>query len=289
MVRGLAANPAVWGYYVMDEPDNKNSKRGALFEQLAERVREYRAADPSHAAWINVTSATGKFLSDYMDIVRPDFLSFDLYRWWAKESDWWRGLETHRDAALRAGVPMFMWIEANSSEKLFEAHLPPPEDNATKLRWSVYTSLAYGNKGVQWFIAGAGADVAKLNAELTALGPTLIGLDSTHVYHTSEVPWEGRRLPESNWYFTDAEDLVVGEFVNSREPNATYLLIANKSIDAGTDAVLEIRRRAVSTVDEVDKTAAGRTALPIMRDAERARVSLHLAAGDGRLIRVETR
>jgi hypothetical protein len=286
IARTLAANPAVWGYYVTDEPDNKNWKRGTTFEQLAERVNEYRAADPNHVAWINMTSATGNFLSDYMDIVKPDFLSFDLYRWWSKESDWWRGLEAHRDAAVRAGVPMIMWIESNSS---FNALRPPPDDNATKIRWSVYTSLAYGSKGVQWFSGSTDEDVAKLNAELAVLGPTLIKLESKRVFHTSEVPREGLRLPESNWYFTDAQDLVVGEFVDPGEPNASYFMIANKSITDDADAVFEIRQRLVSAVEEVNKKSAGRTALLMERQAGTTRVRLHLSAGDGRLVRVDVR
>ncbi len=288
IARTLATNPAVWGYYVTDEPDNKNWKRGAVFQQLADRVKEYRAADLNHVAWINMTSATGTFLADYMEVVKPDLLSFDLYRWWAREGDWWRGLEAHRDAALRAHVPMIMWIESNSSEKRFNAHLPPPEDNATKIRWSVYTSLAYGSKGVQWFIGSTNEDVANLNAELSVLGSTLVNLKSRHVFHTSGVPPEGLRLPESSWYFTDAPNLVIGEFVNPGEPNGSYFLIANKSIDDDIDAVFEIRRRVVSTVEEVNKKSVGRTALPMERQAGATRVRLHLPAGDGRLIRVET-
>jgi hypothetical protein len=286
VARTLAANPAVWGYYVMDEPDNKNSKRGATFQQLAEKIKDYRAADPNHVAWINVSSVLGSYLSDYMEVVRPDFLSFDLYRWWAKESDWWRGLEAHREAALRAHVPMIMWIESNSS---FNALRPPPEDNATKIRWSVYTSLAYGCKGVQWFIGSTDEDVAKLNAELAVLGPTLIKLESKRVFHTSDVPREGLRLPEASWYFTDARDLVIGEFVNPDDPNASYFVIANKSIDDDADAVFEIRRRTVSAVEELDKKSAGRTALPMDRQAGTTRVRLHLSAGDGRLVRVKAR
>jgi hypothetical protein len=286
VARKLAGNPTVWGYYVMDEPDNKNWKRGATFQQLAEKIKDYRAADPNHVAWINVSSVLGSYLSDYMEVVKPDFLSFDLYRWWAKESDWWRGLEAHRNAALRARVPLLMWIESNSS---FNALRPPPEDNATKIRWSVYTSLAYGCKGVQWFIGSTDADVADLNAELTVLGPTLVSLESKQVFHTSGVPREGQRLPESSWYFTNEQDLVIGEFVNPGEPHASYFLIVNKSIDHDKDAVFEIRQRAVSAVEEINKKSTGHTALPMERQGETARVRLHLSAGDGRLIRVEAR
>lgn len=288
VARTLAPNSAVWGYYVMDEPDNKNWKRGAVFQQLAERVKEYRSADPNHVAWINMTSATGSFLADYMEVVKPDLLSFDLYRWWALESDWWRGLEAHRDAALKAGVPMIVWIESNTNERRANSHLPPPEDNSTKIRWSVYTSLAYGSKGVQWFIGSTDEDVANLNAELSAMGPTLVSLESKHVFHTSEVPREGLRLPESSWYFTDAHDLVIGEFGNPSEPNASYFLIANKSIDEDIEANIELRRRVLS-VEEVNKKSVGRTPLPMELEAGGTRVRLHLSAGDGRLIRVETR
>jgi hypothetical protein len=223
-----------------------------------------------------------------MEVVRPDFLSFDLYRWWAKESDWWRGLEAHRNAALMAHVPMIMWIESNSSEKRFNAHLPPPEGNEAKLRWSVYTSLAYGSKGVQWFLGTTNGDVAQINAELSALGPTLIHLESKHVFHTSKVPLEGLPLPQGGWYFTDAQDLVVGEFEKPGDSHASYFLIANKSIDHETDAVFEFRR-PVSALEEVSKQSADRTALPMDRRAAATYVRLHLAAGDGRLIRVEAK
>ncbi len=289
VARTLASNPAVWGYYLMDEPDNKNWKRGAVFQQLAERVKEFKLADSDHAAWINVTSATGSFLTNYMEVVRPDLLSFDLYRWWAQDSDWWRGLEAHRDAALKNKVPMLVWIESNTDQKRSNAHLPPLGDNKTKIRWSVYTSLAYGAKGVQWFLGSTNEDVSSLNAELSVMGPTLIGLESTQVFHTSGVPREGMRLPESSWYFSDARDLLIGEFVNHDEPNASYFLIANKSIDRDVDADFDIRRRAVSKVEEVNKKSVGRTALLMLHHAEATRIRLHLSAGDGRLIRVEAR
>jgi hypothetical protein len=281
----MAGNPAVWGYFVTDEPENKNS----IFQRLAANIKEYRAADPTHVAWINVSPALGGYLHDYMEIVQPDLLSYDDYRWWAQESDWWRGLEAHRDAARGARVPMIMWVESNSSQKRFNAHLPPAEDNATKIRWSVYSSLAYGCKGIQWFTGSTAPDVAHVNAELTVLGPTLVGLESTHVFHTSAVPREGRRLPESSWYFTDAQDLLIGEFVDPDEPNASYFLIVNKSIVRDNDVVFEIRRRVVSAVEEINRTSAGRTALPLDRQAGTTRVRLHLPAGDGHLIRVASR
>ena len=283
----LAYNPAVWGYYVTDEPDNKNTKRGTVFQQLAERVAAYRMADPNHVAYINMTAAEGPFLATYMEVVKPDLLSYDEYRWWwGLDSDWFRALNSHRDAALKAGVPLLIWIESNTNEKRFNAHLSPPEDNATKIRWSVYTSLAYGVKGVQWFLGSTHEDVAKLNAELLAMGPTLIRLESQHVFHTSAVPREGQGLPESSWYFTNAPDLLIGEFVDPADSNASYFLIANKSIDHDTDAAFEIRRREVSVVEEVNKESVGRMALPMERKAGATWVRLHLSAGDGRLIRV---
>jgi hypothetical protein len=103
------------------------------------------------------------------------------------------------------------------------------------------------------------------------------------------VPEEGRRLPESSWYFTDAQELLIGEFVDRGEPNSAYFLITNKSIDHDIDAVFEIRRREVSVVEEVGKKSVGRTTLPVERQAGTTRVRLHFAAGDGRLIRVKAR
>ena len=35
IARTLARSPTVWGYYLTDEPDNRNWRRGAVFQRLA--------------------------------------------------------------------------------------------------------------------------------------------------------------------------------------------------------------------------------------------------------------
>ncbi len=237
VAKTLANDPAVLGFFVTDEPDNKNTVRGTTFPQLRDRIAAYRAAAPNKLAWVNKLSGGGSTLTQYMETLQPDFLSYDWYRWWWGESGWWLNLEVHRAAALKYDVPMMVWIEQHTDEKLATARLPPPPGNAEKVRWSVYSSVAYGAKGIQWFIARPYQEIAALNAELTALGPTLIKLTSRNVFHTSDVPWEGRRLPLSSWYSTDAKNLLIGEFTRADEPNTSYLLIANKSIETATDFV----------------------------------------------------
>ena len=71
---------------------------------------------------------------------------------WEGDRGWFSRLELNREAALRAGIPLIIWIEtvANESDERYGI-APMPSDSPPKVRQSVYTSLAYGVKGIQWY------------------------------------------------------------------------------------------------------------------------------------------
>ena len=89
----------------------------------------------------------------------------------------------------------------------------------------VYSSLACEVKGVQWlwpegmYTLGtvemkpwAQESVPVINAELKRLGPVLIRLTSTEVFHTGDLPSGCRALPADCWLQTRTPDLVIGLF-----------------------------------------------------------------------------
>jgi len=285
----LTEDTAVWGYYILDEPGSAEE-----FEELSLRVKAFRKADPNHPAYINLLSSGGDYLDDFMKTVRPDILSYDYYQWWWGSEAHFPKLEEYRAAALTTKTPLICWIEANAdrnAEYNTPGYLP---DNMVKLRQSVYTSLAYGIKGIQWFVGSliferdeatgtfkltqAGKDVASINAELKRLGPILVQLGSTDVFHTRPLPSETRELPADYWIQTETPDLVLGMFQDDMKSD--FILVVNRNYRQERQVVLRFLR-PVLLVEKFDKQTGKWTTLPLDKV-----VKLVLGPADGELLKV---
>jgi hypothetical protein len=151
--RQLPTNSACWGYLVSDEPGFDS------FSGLSNTVYAIHAARPGKLAFINMLpnyvpdwvlkgKTYGQFIRQYMNEVKPDVLSMDHYPYFKPDADGRDGycqtLAVMREEAGRAGVPF--WNFFNTMP--FGDHFDPTE---AQLRWQVYTSLAYGAKGVMYF------------------------------------------------------------------------------------------------------------------------------------------
>ncbi|MFQ6132036.1 MAG: hypothetical protein ACE5R4_08375 [Armatimonadota bacterium] len=295
LVAQVSHDPVVWGYYVFDQPEER------MFPFYAQVLEEFHRADPVHPAYISLSPRRGDLLRRYLDVVQPRILSYGHYQWWrGEQARHFPILEDYRRASLDADIPLVRWLEVNAGGAEHDDSAPPPEDNARKLRQTVYTSLAYGVKGMAWFTASklfehgtaelrpCGQDVAALNAELRELGPVLVRLRSLDVFHTAPVPGPGRAIPEGLGVQTDTPDLVLGVFEHRDDGASDYLLLVNKGIQEPRDVTLRFERRP-SKVFRLHK-ADGRWALvPIQRAEGRSAVELSLRPGDGELLRVRPR
>ncbi|HOA72207.1 MAG TPA: hypothetical protein PL151_06495 [Phycisphaerae bacterium] len=201
----LPDGPACIGYILKDEPT------AAEFPELAARVKEFRAARPGKLALINLfpsyapLSALGTPSYDehvrlFVEQTNTDVLCFDYYPMMTPDADGRQGycenLEVVRRHSLQAGIPF--WNFFNTMP--FGPHSDPTE---AQLCWQIYTSLAYGAKGVLYFcywtprgheFPKGGAIITpegrptrhyeqakRINARLQQLGPTLMKLTSTQV------------------------------------------------------------------------------------------------------------
>jgi len=196
----------LWGYYLTDEPNT------ADFPALARQVEQIRTARPGRLAYINLfpNYATAgqllaptydEYIARFLKEVPVDVLCMDHYPLFTPTTDgrdaYCENLEVMRKFSLAAGIPF--WNFFNTMP--FYQHTDPTED---QLRWQIFTSLAYGAKGVLYFcyftpgvdpFAKGGAIInldgtrtrhwyqaQRLNARLKQLGPTLMQLTSTGVY-----------------------------------------------------------------------------------------------------------
>ena len=294
--RELTQEPMLWGYYIFDEPQDDQ------FPDMAAQAAPFRDADPHHPVYVNLLSQGGDYLRDFMEIVRPQVLSYDWYQWWWGNEKHYSRLERYREAAMLADIPLICWQEVNANPGTEwgndASHLP---DNAQRIRQSVFTALAYGVKGIEWFTADimfehgtaelneCGRDVAAINADLVNLGAILFLLRSVAVFNTPPVPRGTREAPPDHWVEVTGEfggaGLVVGVFRD--EEKNDYLLLANRDYrhSQQADLLFHSGQSGAYKIQSVERfvKATGRW---IEVPRAKTNFSLNLLPGDGELIKV---
>ncbi|MEZ5289665.1 MAG: hypothetical protein R2745_01140 [Vicinamibacterales bacterium] len=251
VARRLATNPAVWGYHLGDEPYPE-----AAFAGIGREFRQFEQAAPRQVPFVNMLSTTGEFLRTYMRDAKPPLLSFDYYQWWWGSDRYFEKLEQFREAAVAAGVPLAACFEVSANPGVEWGDTSRLADNGRRLRQSVYTSLAYGVSGIEWFhsdmvfakdgtLTPAGEDVAAINHEIAPLGRALAGLTSVDVFHTAPLPAGTRSLPKEHWVQTIPEErgagVVLGMFRDG--DGRDYAMVANRDYRESQTVVVKLQSK----------------------------------------------
>jgi hypothetical protein len=150
-VRRFMSHPAVAGYMLRDEPSRSD------FPELGKWAKEIRAVDDHHFCYLNLfpnyaneQQLGTKTYKEHVDLFIAEVpiqqLSFDHYPVVGDSlrSCWYENLEIFSEAARKAGKPF--WAFA-----LSVAHGPYPIPTIAQLRLQVYSDLAYGAQGIQYF------------------------------------------------------------------------------------------------------------------------------------------
>lgn len=248
----LATNTTVWGYHLGDEPFPE-----AVFPGIGQRFRAFEQAAPRQVPFVNMLSTTGEFLRAYMADARPPLLSFDYYQWWWGSDRYFEKLEQFRDAAVRAGVPLAACFEVSANPGVEWGDRTRLADNDRRLRHSVYTSLAYGVTGIEWFhgdevfapgagaLTPAGRDVAAINREIAPLGRALAGLSSIDVFHTAPLPAGARSFPKEHWVQVIGEEgragAVLGTFRDGE--GRDYAMVVNRDYRDAQTVVVKLQSK----------------------------------------------
>lgn len=303
IVRDYAPHPALFGYYLQDEPSHQ------LFQPLGQISREFLKRDPQHLPYINLfptyasveqlgTPTYADHLEKFLTIVRPAVLSYDHYclmKDGTDRPDYFENLALIREHGLAHGVPPWNII-------LSAPHLSYRDPSAAEMRWQVYTSLAYGMKGLMYFtywtekswetngVAIVNSEgkparlypiIQQLNAEIKALGRTLLGLISTGVFHTGEVPTGCARLGGDALIQVSANaPLVLGFFRDATGTQYVMIVNRNHKQPAEFDATFKPHTTMVTEL-----RAAGGEA--VLKPTNR-KLHLKLEPGDGKLFKLTT-
>ena len=304
----FAAHPALWGYYVTDEPN------AAAFPKLAAICKHLSDRDPKHIPFINLfptyanqqqlgTPTYQEHVSAFMKTVAPKILSYDHYALMqnGERPGYFENLEVIRRAGLEHRTP-FNYI------LLSVPHFSYRDPTEADLRWQVNTALAYGARGIMYFTYvsppetesfkgwGEGIvtwegkptrkfdEVKRINAELKALGPILMSLTSTAVYHSAPVPGGATPLPEGDLVAKmEGGQLVIGHFKN--DSGDRYCMFVNRSPRDPADVKITFSRKI--QLSEIDRNSGSSRPTETDQQGSTTVWESHFLPGQGRLIKID--
>lgn len=325
LIERVKDHPVLEAYHLRDEPG------AGAFPGLGKLVAYLKEHDPKHPAYINlfptyasekqlgVTAADAKLgqvgypkglkgvtsdnkvvlayrehLKQYMEIVKPDLISYDHYHFF-KEKDgpqYFLNLALIRAEAIEANVPFLNIIQGGNFLKVWR--LP----TADEIRWLVFTTMAYGGRGISYFTywgpksygglyqdgkpSPLASQVASINAEIEKFGPTLMSLDSLGVYHTEPLPLGTEAIPiDAPVQINSSGEFVLGLF--GQKNSIKTFMIVNRNYRNSIQAAVKVSILG-DKFQELDRKSG--TWINSLALGDNGMVKIDLNPGDGRLFRL---
>jgi len=298
LVKAVGHHPAVFGFYLRDEP-------GAdLFPGLATVASLIRELAPGKWPYINLfpdyansaqlgASNYTEYLERFVAICQPRIISYDNYSLMddgTVRDSYWSNLEAVRAAARRHGLEFWNIV-------LSVAHFRYAEVSGAGFRFQVYTTLAYGGRGISYFTYFAPQignyrlapvdqfgnetptwySMQHVNLQVQKLAPTLLQLTSDEVYHIGAVP-PGCQPPPANSLIAamEGENFLVGDFTH--RDGSRYVMVVNKDLKHSKVCAPEWRNKPARVLQVSPYTGV---AIPFTGE------NVWLAPGQGTLLKAE--
>ncbi len=250
LVAEVGQHAALYGYYLRDEPN------AGLFPGLATVAGLVRELSPGKWPYINLfpdyansdqlgTANYTDYLERFIATCHPAIVSYDNYSLMDDGSvrdNYWSNLEAVRGACAKHGLEFWNIV-------LSVAHFSYRELQAADFRFQVYTTLAYGGRGISYFtyftpttgnsrmgpIDQFGNQTSTwyfmqhANLQIQKLAPTLLQLTSDAVYHFGHIP-PGAGGPSTNSLVTSVggDSFMAGDFTH--RDGTRYLMVVNKDL-----------------------------------------------------------
>lgn len=250
-VKRLMNNPALFGYYIIDEPP------ASQFKELGDLVRKIKKIDSKHSCYVNLLPnyatreqlGTGTYqahVDSCAKMIPLDFFSFDFYPTHLTKPEilegWYQNLEVFRQKTIETGKPFWAFVLSDIYSRR------QPLQTLAMMRLQAYSNLAYGAQGIQYYLywnEGAWSSsapiykgkrtilydrVKQMNEEIRNLSPVFLGSKLISVKHTGLViPFGTTRVTDLPYPVkvleTGNEGAIVSIFENG---NNTFLVIVNR-------------------------------------------------------------
>jgi hypothetical protein len=260
LVAEVGKHPAVYGYSLRDEPSAN------MFPGLAKAVTVLHELAPEKWAYVNLfpnyaepsqlgTPSYDEYLNRFIAQCKPTTLSYDHYALMDDDSlrsGYWQNLEQIRGASIRNNLPFWNIV-------LTVAHFNYREATAADLRFQVYSTLAYGGRGISYFTYFAPQvgnyrmapvdqfgnptetwnNLRNVNLQIEKLAPTLLRLKSDLVYHFGKVPPGCSGASEISLATSVSGEFAAGDFTH--EDGSRYLMLVNKDLKRSRPCAIQFR------------------------------------------------
>lgn len=262
LVKQVGKHPAVFGYYLRDEPT------AHAFPGLANWVAAYRKTDPDVRCYINLfpnvasipqlgVTTYDEYVESFVTTVKPSFISYDHYALMddgSLKEGYFQNLESVRKIALKYNLPFWNIVLSNA-----HFHYAEPSENG--LRFQAYTTLAYGARGISYFTYFApptgnyrlapidqfGHKTAvwemlrNVNLQIHQLAPTYLKLKSVNVFHHPDVPKECQDIASSKFVQeVGGGKFVVGEFEGPQ--GRPFVIVVNKDLHKSASFTIRFKQ-----------------------------------------------
>lgn len=247
LVSEVRDHPAVFGYNLRDEPP------ADFFPGLATVAGIIREAHPGAWPYINLFpnyATPGQlgapdyeaYLEKFVEVCRPPILSYDHYalnEGGSLGGGYFANLESVRRVARKHSLPFWNIIQSVGCLNFREV-------SAADLRFQVYTSLAYGARGIAYFTyfapemgnfraspvdqfghkTSAWHAMQNVNLQIAQLAPTLLQLTSQRVYHFGEIPDQCAGPDDASLVKAIAGPMLAGDFTHA--DGSSYVMVVNR-------------------------------------------------------------
>jgi hypothetical protein len=250
----------VFGYYLRDEPT------ATFFPGLAAVSSVVKELHPGAWPYVNLfpnyanagqlgTPTYDEYVEKFINDCQPPILSYDHYAIFEGggfRGEYFANLESVRRASLKHNLPFWQIV-------LSLGCLNYREPTTTDLRFQVYTSLAYGARGLAYFkyftpavgnFRGGPIDqfgnetpmwqaMQHVNLQIAKLAPTLLKLKSDRVYHFGAVPAGCVGTDDKCLVESVPGQMLVGDFTH--EDGERYVMIVNRDFAASLSCYPKLR------------------------------------------------
>ena len=266
-VNVIKDHPALYGYFLRDEP------LPPAFADLAAWAQRIKEADDTHAIYLNLvpsyvdSAALGctyrEYVRRFIEEVKLPMVSFDNYPVTNEgvRQLWYENLMIIAEESEKAGLPF--WAFAMSVP-----HWNYPVPTLASLRMQMYTNLAYGAQGLQYFtywtpgpepfnyrdapitLDGKRSEqyykVQEVNRELQARAFVFVGSKVVSLAHTGETVPPGcpalEQLPSHVKSLSTSPEGAVVSLLEKGEWN--YLVVVSRSLDTPISLNVGFDRKA---------------------------------------------
>ena len=253
---------ALYAIYLKDEP------KATMFPQLniwSEAVRKqnllpYINLYPDYASPDQLGSKDyQEHLDKYVEICKPPYISYDNYSLLEggrlDEDRFFSNIELIRKKMLQAGIPFWNIILSNT-------HFNYAEPSDATLAIQVYSTLAYGGKGIGYFTyytpqvgnyrlapidrfgyrTKTWEMMRNINLQIHSLVPVYDKLKSVNVFHTGTVPRNAHGIDSAKLVESvSADSLLVGEFTDTA--GKPYAMVVNKNLHSSVAFDVQFKQK----------------------------------------------